>query len=269
MTLDAQGHSGRPRAEYEADAAAYLQRVAALFGAYKRRSFDFMQLGPGLRVLDAGCGTGDDAVALAALVQPGGAATGLDASAELVEAARRKAAPSGLPVEFIAGDIGHMPFPDGAFDRVRADRVFQHLADPGAAVGELLRVTAPGGWVVLLDVDWATLVVSASDARLTRRILGFLVERQVAPHAGRALPGLLRRAGLASVELYPEVAVLERLAAANRVWGLDVYAHRAAEAGAIEAAEAETWLADLAQQEREGAFLASMTGFVARGRKLA
>jgi ubiquinone/menaquinone biosynthesis C-methylase UbiE len=266
MTEQAAGSSSRPRAEYERDAAAYLQRVASLFGAYKKRSFDFLKLQPGLRVLDAGCGTGEDAAAMAALVQPGGRVTGLDLSADLIKAARLKAGEGTLPVDFVSGDIEHIPFEDHTFHRARADRVFQHLRRRDEALAELRRVTAPGGWIVLLDVDWSTLIVNATDLGLTRRILNFLVDTQVAPQAGRSLAGALRKAGLADVECYPEAVLLERLAAANLIWGLEAYARKAAGGGAATGAEADAWLADLAERDANGTFFASITGFVARGR---
>ena len=44
-------------------------------------------------------------------------------------------------VEFHLGDVYSLTFPDDSFDAVRADRVFQHLLDPSAALAEMRRVT--------------------------------------------------------------------------------------------------------------------------------
>ncbi len=50
-----------------------------------------LRLGPGMKVLDVGCGTGGDACEMAALVEPGGSVTGVDLSEFLINEAKRRA----------------------------------------------------------------------------------------------------------------------------------------------------------------------------------
>jgi SAM-dependent methyltransferase len=97
--------------------------------------------GHGIRILDAGCGAGARGVA----AQLGCQVTGADASPALLTIARQR-----LPAaRFEEADIEALPFADGAFDAVIAVNSVMYASAMGAAVGELARVTAPGGKVVI------------------------------------------------------------------------------------------------------------------------
>jgi ubiquinone/menaquinone biosynthesis C-methylase UbiE len=98
------------------------------------------QLVPGRRVLDAGCGLGYGT----ALLANAGASTvtGVDVAAAVVEVARGRV-PAG--VELVEGDVHELPFPDGSFDAVVCFEVIEHVEDSARVIGELARVLAPGG----------------------------------------------------------------------------------------------------------------------------
>ena len=97
------------------------------------------------RVLDAGCGTGALAYALAPLV---GEVVGVDSSEEYLAVARAHAPPG---CTFVAGDAEALPFPYGDFDLVGCLRVLHHVRRPELVVGEIARVTRPGGKIFLAD----------------------------------------------------------------------------------------------------------------------
>jgi ubiquinone/menaquinone biosynthesis C-methylase UbiE len=136
-----------------AASVAWLGRVAALapVRAGKQRSCELLGLGPGDRVLDVGCGTGVDAPALAAMVAPGGELVGVDSSAGVLAVARRVAAEIGVNARFEVADAAALPFADGCFGACRADRTLQHVPDPATAVAEMVRVTVPGGIVLISE----------------------------------------------------------------------------------------------------------------------
>ena len=97
------------------------------------------------RVLDVGCGTGALAYALAPLV---GGVVGVDSSEEYLAVAREHAPPG---CTFVAGDAEALPFPYGDFDLVGCLRVLHHVRRPELVVGEIARVTRPGGRILLAD----------------------------------------------------------------------------------------------------------------------
>src|SRR5581483_11838613 len=134
-------------------------RTVPTFAELKRMMLDQVAPAAGQRVLDVGCGPGDDTRQIAARLVPGGLAVGLDRSAVMVGEARRRAGGSGLPLEFHTGDACALEFPDATFDACRAERVLVHVNDPGRAVAEMTRVTRPGGRVVAFDGDSVTVTI--------------------------------------------------------------------------------------------------------------
>ena len=95
--------------------------------------------------LDAGCGTGALAFALAPNVAE---VVGIDTRADYLEVGR-DAAPEN--VSFVEGDITGLPFGYGSFDLACCHRVLHHVRRPELAVSELVRVTRPGGRVFIAD----------------------------------------------------------------------------------------------------------------------
>lgn len=97
----------------------------------------------GLRLLDAGCGTGRRLRDCGAA-----AATGVDLSPEMIAAGRDDLDPA---IRLLVGDVRALPLPDAGFDLVWCRLVIGHLPECGAAYAELGRVTAPGGQVLVTD----------------------------------------------------------------------------------------------------------------------
>jgi SAM-dependent methyltransferase len=111
---------------------------------------DLLQVGPGRTLLDMGCGGGRHAFAA---LRRGASVVAFDADdAELkqvlgimtamVEAGEVPPEGTGVPVQ---GDALALPFDDGAFDRIIAAEVLEHIPDDVTAIAELARVLAPGG----------------------------------------------------------------------------------------------------------------------------
>jgi ubiquinone/menaquinone biosynthesis C-methylase UbiE len=95
--------------------------------------------------LDAGCGTGSLAFALAPFVAE---VVGVDTNTEYLEAGRA-AAPSN--VRLVEGDVTALPFGYAEFDLACCHRVLHHVRRPELAVSELARVTKPGGRILIAD----------------------------------------------------------------------------------------------------------------------
>lgn len=94
----------------------------------------------GRRLLEAGCGTG---IILDKLRTRARVALGVDLSRGMLGGARRR----GLSV--VQANLGAVPFATGSFDVVCSFKVLAHVPDIRAAIAELVRVTAPGGTLLL------------------------------------------------------------------------------------------------------------------------
>ncbi len=103
-------------------------------------------LRPDERVLDVGCGTGNAAL-LAAVRRA--RVTGVDPAERLLEVARLRAAGEALDVTFLAGEAGALPLPDESADVVLSVFGVIFAPDAEAAAGELARVTANDGRILL------------------------------------------------------------------------------------------------------------------------
>ena len=99
------------------------------------------------RALDVGTGAGALALALAPLVRE---VVGVDRVPELLELARERAAGLGN-VTFVEADAEHLPFEDFSFDLAGTLRTLHHVPRPELVLAELVRLTRPGGRVLVVD----------------------------------------------------------------------------------------------------------------------
>jgi SAM-dependent methyltransferase len=104
-------------------------------------------LPPGARVLDLGTGTGVLYPYLSAALGPAGAVIALDISHAMLRMARHK--PPGVPAAHIQATALALPLVDGCCDRVVCFAAFPHFHDPAQALAEMVRVTRPGGEVLI------------------------------------------------------------------------------------------------------------------------
>jgi demethylmenaquinone methyltransferase / 2-methoxy-6-polyprenyl-1,4-benzoquinol methylase len=127
--------------------------TAGLDRRWRELAAEATGVGNGASALDACCGTGDLALALARRVGRGGQVTGLDFSAEMLERARRKPREAGAAeITWVQGDATAMPFADNSFSAVTIGFGLRNLPDPEAGLRELARVVRPGGKVVVLEI---------------------------------------------------------------------------------------------------------------------
>jgi ubiquinone/menaquinone biosynthesis C-methylase UbiE len=229
----------------------------------------FARLGsrPGFRVLDAGCGAGEDARALAQLIGTEGQVVGVDASATMIEAARVRSVGAGLPVEFERADAAHLGFADASFDGCYAIRVFQHLEQPEAALAELTRVTRPGGRVVVADPDHQTAVIDVGARDLAQR---FLTWRSATIRNGwiaHHMFALMAACGLVDVIVTPMTQIRTDYAEVEATSHYEGGIQVALGQGVFSAEEAARLTASLQATAASGRFFAATTFFITCGTK--
>jgi ubiquinone/menaquinone biosynthesis C-methylase UbiE len=169
-------------------------------------------------VLDVGCGVGHWGRALAQVLPPHARWTGVDQEPEWVRQATEMAARFGLAdrFTFAQGDAMALPFAGDTFDMVTCQTVLIHLADPKAALQEMLRVTKPGGLVLAVEpCNMASMGVfsSVTDSFPTdvlKATLGFHLTLQRGKRAlgkgfnslGDLVPGLMAEVGARDIRVY-------------------------------------------------------------------
>lgn len=169
-----------------------------------RQAVDSLALQTGMRVLDAGCGTGEALRWLAEKVGPNGSVTGVELSAAHAALARSDAPAN---VRVIEADLREAELRSSSVDVVWCVNTINHFRDPLAVLGKLKASLARGGQIALGQSSLLPDMCFAWDARLERLVNEAvrryyrdrygLEERDLSPV--RALVGLLRQAGFRDV----------------------------------------------------------------------
>ena len=186
-----------------------VQRLEAQGRAYGRlldKEMEFLSLKPGMRVLDAGCGTGVVTRRMAIKVSPG-EVQGVDMDSLFIEEARKIAAEKGVNnIKFSVGNADDLKFEDDVFDLSYCRLVLMHVKDPVKTVAELKRVTRSGGTVAISDQDDGGILVYPELPKMMYMFskYGSLAKmRGEDRFIGRKLFSIMEQAGLSPITIYP------------------------------------------------------------------
>ena len=227
----------------------------------KRLMLEVLGVRTGHRILDIGCGVGGDVIEMARLVGKTGKVVGLDSSQVMVAEARRRS--EGLPTDIVVGDAENLEFPAHSFDACRSERTFMYL-DAGRALDEMIRVTKPGGRLVVFDLDHDGISIDSPRPTVTRKMVQFLSDNHRNGVIGRQLMRLFKERGVTDITFKPHSHILpfsffKRLCSGPLI--------KAQEAGVITKIEGEEWFNEMAHADNQGFFLMVVPGFVVGGRK--
>jgi SAM-dependent methyltransferase len=263
-TADLHTGFGDPRRAPAEALVGFLEEADRLPGmrSIHRAMRAALDLRPGARVLDAGCGVGLEAARLAD-EHPHAHVTGLDRNGEMLQMARRRTGAL-ANLDWIEADLADLAL-DACFDAVRTERVLMYLPDPALdrALDDLVGLLAPGGRMVHFELDYgATLLPQAGHDDAVVRRAGALLERSLPqPWAGRVLPELLAERGLDGVGAAPY-----SFAVSEPVWRRIVHDTLT---GALEREpdpKLAAWLADVQRATAGGGLLAAFTGVLTTAR---
>ncbi len=184
---------------YEAAQVSGLPAEAVLASLGCGNPTALAALEPGQVVLDLGSGGGIDVLLSARRVGPTGKAYGLDMTDEMLALARRNQAAAGVTnVEFLKGDIEHIPLPDASVDVIISNCVINLAADKRKVFAEAFRVLKPGGRFAVSDV-----VVRGDVPAAIRRSMELWVGCVAGALEERQFEAWLREAGFEHPTLEP------------------------------------------------------------------
>ncbi len=245
-----------------------LQTLCSLpdFQDYKKKSFQRLDLREGSRILEVGCGLGQDAMAIAQMIGKKGNVIAVDSSRKMIDAAS-KGLLEADSVRLCLADACNLPFRDSTFDGARADRVLQHILDPRRAFAEMVRTVKDKGRVVVYEPDWGTFIISPGQKEICRTMTQLFGDTFPSGWIGRQLPGFFREEGLEKIQIEAKAFFTEDLYLAVQIFDLVNNAHRAESMGYVSLSQAEGWLGELREADKQDRFFCSVMGFLVSGEK--
>jgi arsenite methyltransferase len=188
--------------EFDRRLVERLERLYTTRDVLRRRELVRAALGarPRDRILDVGCGPGFYITELLEAVGREGSIVGLDASADMLAVAAKRAERHDN-VTFHKADATSLPVPDASFERAICVQVLEYVRDVPAALKEMYRALRRDGRVLVWDVDWATVSWQAIDRQLARRVLAVWDKHLKHPSLPRTLAAQLRNAGFEDVRM--------------------------------------------------------------------
>ncbi|MFI6575893.1 methyltransferase domain-containing protein [Nocardiopsis sp. NPDC050513] len=225
--------------------------------ALRARITELLDIVPGVRAVDVGCGSG---LAVAELADLGLAAVGVDPDRNMLARARARRP----DLDLREAGAYELPFPDGSVHRYRADKVYHVLDDPARALAEAHRVLAPGGRLVLAGQDWDAYVIDSDHPGTTRAIVRASADALPAPRAPRSQRALLLDAGFERVGVEGRVVAFTESDVLGMLLGM---ARAAAAAGAISEERAEEWTVDQQDRAERGRLFVAVPFFLVSAAK--
>ena len=165
-----------------------------------------LQLRPGCRVLDFGCGPGFVAEGMADIVGSAGRVYGVDLNTRFVTNASNRNSASDS-ISFHPVDGNRIPLGDTSVDRLLCKNVLEYVPDAQTTLAEFRRVLEPGGRLLLIDSDWGFVAVEPWGRERTKRFFDAAAPAFREPEIGRRLRTHLLDAGFADVDVRMQAAV--------------------------------------------------------------
>jgi ubiquinone/menaquinone biosynthesis C-methylase UbiE len=256
---------------FAGDMAQLQQAIAESHDLVVRRGIvlETLNLRPGERVLELGCGGGYYTHEAGRFVGPTGQVCAIDISPDQVAVAEARCAKLAW-VECREADIAAPPYGDAEFDVVFAVQALEYLADLDGALRHIHRMLRTGGRLVIVATDWSSAVWHSDNAPLMQRVL-----TAWALHTPcRDLPGILAaRLRRARIQPLRQAAIPILNTSYNPArfsyWVAQVIKPFVVSRRTVTEEEAAEWFDELGRLEENGAYFFCITPVLTEAVKVA
>lgn len=221
------------------------------------------------RMVEVGCGTGDDAINIAkAMAGKELEVFGLDASEVMIQEANSRQSTANFKkvpkdqitnVRFMVGNADHLPFEDGTVSGLRAERLVQHLPNPKEVFAEFYRAMVKGAPLLVVETDWNSISFYNGDPGVTQRLRKYLTERNVRNgNAAATLVHDFQVAGFSDIAIQLWPVASRSLEQCIQLLRFDVVLTAMQDAGELTADEAQTFMNALRFADDRGQFICAI-----------
>jgi ubiquinone/menaquinone biosynthesis C-methylase UbiE len=247
--------------EFSSDAAEKLIATYQTLDMVRQReaTLQRLNLNPGERIIDIGCGPGFLSKQMAAAVGPTGRVVGIDISEDLISFAIKHNISD--CIEYRIGNANALPVDAAQFDVAVSTQVIEYVSEADAAIREIARVLQPRGRAFIVDTDFDSWVWHSTDAERMERIMKGWEMHCADSRLPRALIPRLRAAGfkIVDVEAYPMVNTTFR--PGDFSYGLSELIRDFLLARGFERRLLDSWLADLFEVEQRNSSFFSLNRY--------
>lgn len=234
----------------------YLENTGLFLKNLKQHSYNPFQEKSG-PILDLGCGTGLDVIKMSEIFNPT-EIVGIDHDPLMLDKAR-SAAKDNSNVKFIQSESDNIPYGNNFFEGIRAERLIQHLKNPQKTIEEVHRSLKKDHPFVIIETDWAGLVIYNEHNAVSNKINKFLTEEKINNgYASRKLTFYLKEAGFKDINIEVFPFVLKTLKEANEYLWLEIIINEASEKGFLTKNEKDLFIESLKDADVRNYFACSI-----------
>lgn len=217
--------------------SSYLEEMQSFFRRTKERSYELLLPCDNDCIVDVGCGTGADVCRIA---QSGATVVGVDHDSTYIQIATNQSHPKNA--SFICCEAAQIPFEASSINKIRFDRVFQHIQNHDESLTAAHHALKDGGQLQIIDSDYLSWAIFLEDWELERKILYSLAYRRI-PHAHkvRELPRRLSEHGFEVDLIEVHNYMVKDFELANYIIKFDSIVEDERRSNAISASELIAW----------------------------